>query len=97
MALSSKDDPVYSFYLTFITIDMSHTMEIDKTMGRGWRKLPKNKTNVKIKILEQLLAMENNGFCLIKVKSSGLSPMCEVVFVLRQLFIITTEYTYSVL
>ena len=28
-------------------------------MGRGWSKLPKNKTNVKTKIVERLLAMRN--------------------------------------
>ena len=57
MALGTKDDPIYYYQLTSIAIDMAEKVYVENTMGRGWSKLPKNKTNVKTKIVERLLAM----------------------------------------
>ena len=58
MALGTIEIPVYYYHLTSIAIDMASKMEIEKNMGRGWAKLPKNKTNVIVKILERLLALK---------------------------------------
>ena len=57
MALGTKDDPIYYYDLTSIAIDMTEKMYVENNMGRGWSKIPKNKTNVKTKIVERLLAM----------------------------------------
>ena len=32
-------------------------MQVENTLGRGWNKLPKNRTDAKLKIFERLLAM----------------------------------------
>lgn len=57
MALGTKDDPIYYYQLTSIAIDMAEKMYVENTMGRGWSKLPKYKSNVKTKIVKRLLAM----------------------------------------
>ena len=61
MALGTKELPVYYYDLTSIAIDLSHKMEDERKMGRGWVKLPKNKTDIKLKIVERLLAMRKMG------------------------------------
>ena len=52
MALGTKDGPIYYYDLTSIAIDISLKIYVENTMGRGWSKLPKNKTNVKTKIVK---------------------------------------------
>ena len=51
MALGTKELPIYYYDLTLIAIDLSHKMEDERKMGRGWAKLPKNITDVKQKKL----------------------------------------------
>ena len=49
--------PVYYYDLTTNAIDLSHKMEMESMIGRGWNKPLKNKTDIKVKIVERLLAM----------------------------------------
>ena len=55
IALGTPYDPIYYFQLTSIAIDVVQKKLVEQTLGRDWMKLPKNKTGVKIKIVERLL------------------------------------------
>ena len=57
MALGTKDCPIYYFNLTAIAVDILQKLYSENEMGRGWKKLPRNKTDIKIKIVQRLLAM----------------------------------------
>ena len=67
MAFVKPEIPLYYFDLTSIAIDMASKMEVEKKMGQGWIKLPKNKKDVKVIIIERLLALRkfiNNEYVL---------------------------------
>ena len=51
MALGTPYDPIYYFHLTVIVINMVQKMLVEQTIERDWMKLPKNKKDIKIKIL----------------------------------------------
>ena len=62
--LSSNIPPIgptetclYYYHLSSIAIDFLKKMFVEKEMGRGWVKIPKNRTDVKLKIIERLLAL----------------------------------------
>ena len=55
-ASGTKDDPIYYYDLSCIAIDMIKAFYEQNRIQTGWQKLPKNKTNVKNKILGRLLA-----------------------------------------
>ena len=61
-ASGTKDDPIYYYDLACIAIDMMKAFYEQNRIQTGWQKLPKNKTNVKNKILGRLLALRNCGF-----------------------------------
>ena len=56
MVLGTKEMPVCYYYLTAISINLAQKMEKEKTTGHRWNKLPDNKTDIKVKIVERLLA-----------------------------------------
>lgn len=71
--IGPKESPLFYFDLSSIAIDYVKRMVIDKEMRRGWANLPKNKTNVKLKIIERLLALQkrtNNGDYTLEQKKS---------------------------
>ena len=57
LALGPEENPIYYYHLTSIAIDMSQKMLSEYQLGRDWTKLPKNKTDVKTKIVERLVAL----------------------------------------
>ena len=52
-----KEAPIYYFDLTSVAIDWLKNFKSENQLGRGWNKIPKNPTDVKMKIVERLLAM----------------------------------------
>ena len=44
-----------------IAIEYVKRMSNEREMGRGWAKLPKNKTDTKLKIIERLLALRKRA------------------------------------
>ena len=57
MALGTKDCPIFYFNLTAIAVDILQKLYSENEMGWGWKKLPRNKIDIKIKIVQLLLAM----------------------------------------
>jgi len=55
--IGPKDSPLFYYDLSSIAIDLLKKMWYEKEMGRGWAKLPKNKTDIKVKIIKGLLAL----------------------------------------
>ena len=49
--------PIFYYDLTSIAIDWLKSFKNEHLLGRGWNKIPKNPTDVKMKIIERLLAM----------------------------------------
>ena len=49
--------PIFYYDLTSIAIDWMKSFKNEHLLGRGWNKIPKNPTDVKMKIIERLLAM----------------------------------------
>ena len=63
-AIGPKESPMYYFYISSIAIDYLNTFTKEKELGRGWKKLPINKTDGKNKIINILLALrkqDTNG------------------------------------
>ena len=54
------DNIFYYFELSSIAIDYMHYFKTMKNDGRGWYKIPKNLTDVKMKITGLLLSMKKN-------------------------------------
>ena len=50
MALRTKESFVNYLNLTKIAIDMVTKVQDENTLGRGWNKLPNNRTDAKVKI-----------------------------------------------
>ena len=48
---------VYYYKITSIAIDYANLFKKEHELGRGWSKVPKNTTYIKVKIIECLLAM----------------------------------------
>ena len=51
-----KDNELYYPEIAAIAIDFLKSFYEQKEIGEGWQKLPSNKTNVKIKIIELVLS-----------------------------------------
>ena len=63
-AIGPKESPMYYFYISSIAIDYLNTFTKEKELGRGWKKVPINKTDGKNKIINILLALrkqDTNG------------------------------------
>ena len=54
---------VYYYHLTSIAVDYLKLFTEENTLGRGWAKVPKNKSDVKVKIVGVILALrkEDDG------------------------------------
>ena len=52
-----KGEEVYYYGLSCIAIDFLKIFYPQKEMGLGWVSLPKNKTNIKLKIIGRILAL----------------------------------------
>ena len=48
---------LFYYHLAAIAVDYLKSFKIKITLGRGWLKVPTNKTNVKIKIIEIILSL----------------------------------------
>ena len=62
---------IYYYALTSITIDILSNMKLENDLGRGWSKVPKNKTNAKVKLVQVILRtriMQNNEYHLDQLK-----------------------------
>ena len=59
--IGPKESPLFYYKLSMIAIEYVKKMPNEKEMGRGWEKLPKNKTDTKFKIIERLLAIRKRG------------------------------------
>jgi len=56
-----KESPLFYADFSSIAIDYVKRMTTEKEMKRGWEKLPKNKTDIKVKIIEKLLALRKRS------------------------------------
>ena len=56
-AIGPKDSPVYYYYISSISIDYLNIFAKEKQLGRGWKKVPVNKTDGKNKIINILLVL----------------------------------------
>ena len=56
-AYGPKEDQIYYYDLASIAIDYSRNFKKECDLGRGWGKVPKNQTEMKIRVIERLLAM----------------------------------------
>ena len=62
--IGPKESPVYYYYISSIAIDYLNIFAKEKQLGRGWKKVPVNKTDGKNKIINILLALrkvDTNG------------------------------------
>ena len=62
---------IYYYALTSIAIDILSNMKLENDLGRGWSKVPKNKTNAKVKLVQVILRtriMQNNEYHLDQLK-----------------------------
>jgi len=57
LGIGPLGDEVYNYSLSSIAIDYSHILANKKDLDQGWAQLPKNKTQVKDKLVHRLLAM----------------------------------------
>ena len=57
-----KEDPKFYPDLAATAIDLMKALYDQNKIGSGWDKLPKNRTNVKNKIFQRLLALRTCGF-----------------------------------
>ena len=51
-----KGHEVYYFDLTSLAIDILSNMKLENDLGRGWSKVPKNKTDAKIKLVQVIIS-----------------------------------------
>ena len=49
--IGPKGHEVYYYDLISLAIDILHNMKIENDLGRGWSKVPKNKTDAKVKLV----------------------------------------------
>ena len=54
-------EEVYYYGLSAIAIDYSKILANKKDLGQGWAQLPKNRTQIKDKLVHRLLAMRKLG------------------------------------
>ena len=56
---------VYYYHLTSSAVDLLKIFQTENTLGRGWAKVPKNKSDAKLKIVGVILALrkENDDGC----------------------------------
>lgn len=54
-------DRIFYFYLTSIAVDIYKGLITARDMGHGWSKIPKNRTDVKVKIVKTLLEMRKRN------------------------------------
>ena len=59
--IGPKENAMYYPELSATAIDMSKVFYTEQSLGTGWAKVPKNKTDVKKKIIGRLLAMRKLG------------------------------------
>jgi len=62
--IGPEESELYYPHLSAIATDLSKTFSSQQELGNGWAKLPKNKINVKVKIIGRLLALrriKNDG------------------------------------
>ena len=55
--VGSEGEELYYYGLSCIAIDLVKIFYPQKEMGLGWTDLPKNKTNVKLKIIGRIMAL----------------------------------------
>ena len=60
-AYGPKDMEVYYPQLSAIAIDFLKNIKMEKANGRGWKRLPTNPTDVKVKLIEILLSLRRIG------------------------------------
>ena len=60
MAIGPKGNKLFYYHLTTIVVDMNKII-CDQFHSSGWRKIPKNSTQVKEKVVERLLALQQRG------------------------------------
>ena len=69
---------MYYYGLSAIAIDYSKMLANKKDLDQGWAQLPKNKTQVKDKLMHRLLAMRKLGYDgKYNLLQSQLINMCE--------------------
>ena len=51
-----KGHEVYYYDLTSLAIDILSNMKLENDFGRGWSKVPKNKTDSKIKLVQVIIS-----------------------------------------
>ena len=55
------DSQLFYFHLTAIAIDYFKVFGTDSVLGRGWAKVPKNKSDAKVKIIGVILALRKEN------------------------------------
>ena len=53
--IGPKGHEVYYYDLISLAIDILHNMKIENDLGRGWSKVPKNKRDCKVKLVQVIL------------------------------------------
>ena len=54
--IGPKGDEIYYFDLTSTAIDILTNMKLESDLGRGWSKVPKNRTDAKVKLVQVKLS-----------------------------------------
>ena len=52
-----KGDEIYYYGLTSIAIDIIANMKLENDLGLGWSKVPKNRTDAKVKLVQVILSV----------------------------------------
>lgn len=59
--IGPDDDKKYYYGLASIAIDFIKIFNKEQELGKGWTKVPKNKTDVKLKIMKRVLSLRKEG------------------------------------
>ena len=56
-----ESDKFYYYGLSCIAIDLIKVFKHQKELGLGWKKMPKNQTNTKVKIITTIMVLRKLG------------------------------------
>ena len=78
--IGPKGHEVFYYDLTAIAIDMLHNMKMENNVGRGWSKLPKNKTEAKVKLVQVILCKRKLIESTYHLEQSIVLDMCSTMW-----------------
>ena len=78
--IGPKGHEVFYYDLTSTAIDILHNMKMENDVGRGWSKIPKNKTDAKVKLVQVILCKRNLVESTYHLDQSVVLDMCSTMW-----------------